>query len=150
MVSVDGLLDAHEVAVRARVEELRSLLVEAERALEHAVITQQTLRLVLAGRPEAREAAVDGPSGQGSGSKAESRLVAVRGQGMTEAALPEGYRVVWSAVLASDGGVRAGELSRALGLGSTPATVEGMRSKLKRLTERGWLVQPAPGLFCAV
>lgn len=150
MVSVDGLLDAHEVVVRARVEELRSLLVEAERDLEHAVITRQTLQLVLAGQPEAPNAAGDSPVGQGSGSTAESRLVVVRGEGMTEAVLPKSYRAVWSAVRASDGGVRAGQLSRALGLGSTPAKVEGMRAKLKRLTERGWLVQPAPGLFRVV
>jgi hypothetical protein len=69
---------------------------------------------------------------------------------MTEAALAESYRGVWLAVRASDGGMRAGQLCRALGLGSTPAKVEGMRSKLKRLAGRGWLVEPAPGLFRVV
>ena len=49
VVSVDGLLDAHEVAVRARVEELRERLADAERGLEHVLTTRQTLRSVLAG-----------------------------------------------------------------------------------------------------
>jgi hypothetical protein len=50
------LLDAHEVAVRARVEELRERaarvaveLGEAKLALEHVVITKATLAMVLAG-----------------------------------------------------------------------------------------------------
>lgn len=49
MVSVNGLLDAHEVAVRARVEELLERLADAERGLEHVLTTRQTLRSVLAG-----------------------------------------------------------------------------------------------------
>jgi hypothetical protein len=50
VVSVDGLLDAHEVSVRARLEALREQaarvaveLGEAELALEHVAITRATL-----------------------------------------------------------------------------------------------------------
>jgi hypothetical protein len=156
VVSVDGLLDAHEVAVRARVEELRERLAKAERDLEHAVITRQTLQLVLAGQGDvAVERVVDTAADQAAGptrvaKPVEAGPVAVRSAGMTEAALAESYRGVWLAVRASDGGMRAGQLCRALGLGSTPAKVEGMRSKLKRLAGRGWLVEPAPGLFRVV
>lgn len=156
MVSVDGLLDAHEVAVRARVEELRERLAEAERELDHALITRQTLQFVLAGQDDiAAKSVVGTAADEGAGPARAARPVeagpvAVRGAGMNEAALAESYRAVWLMVSASDSGMRAGELSRALGLGSTPAKVEGMRSKLKRLAGRGWLVESAPGLFRAV
>lgn len=155
MVSVDGLLDAHEVAVRARVDELRERLAEAERDLEHAVITRQTLQFVLAGQGDVAAGPVVGTAADQAArpvksSPVEAGPVAVRGVGMTETALAESYRAVWLAVGASEGGMRAGELCRALGLGSTPAKVEGMRSKLKRLAGRGWLVEPAPGLFRVV
>lgn len=49
----------------------------------------------------------------------------VRGAGMTETALAESYRTVWLAVNANEDRMRAGELCRVLGLGSTPAKVEG-------------------------
>lgn len=156
MVSVDGLLDAYEVAVRARVEELRERLAEAERDLEHAVITRQTLQFVLAGQGDVAAERVVGTVADRAAGPArvakpvEAGPVAVRSAGMTEAALAQSYRAVWLAVSASDGGMRAGQLCRALGLGSTPAKVEGMRSKLKRLAGHGWLVEPVPGLFRAV
>jgi hypothetical protein len=154
MVSVDGLLDAHEVAVRARVDELRERLLDAERDLEHVVITRNTLRAVIAGGM-ATDFALDslGPdetgAGQGSvsGGVSEPAVVPPRAEGMSAQALPLSYREVWLAARSNDGGVRAGELARALGLADTPAKVEGMRSKLKRLAERGWAVQTAPGLF---
>lgn len=153
---MDGLLDAYEVAVRARVEELRERLAEAERDLEHAVITRQTLQFVLAGQGDVAAERVVGTVADRAAGPArvakpvEAGPVAVRSAGMTEAALAESYRAVWLAVSASDGGMRAGQLCRALGLGSTPAKVEGMRSKLKRLAGHGWLVEPVPGLFRAV
>jgi hypothetical protein len=152
VVSVDGLLDAHEVAVRARVDELRERLAEAERDLEHALITRQTLQFVLAGQDDVAAERVVGTAADQAGPARTARPVeagpvAVRCAGMTETALAESYRAVWLAVRASDGGMRAGQLCRALGVGSTPAKVEGMRSKLKRLAGRGWLVETAPGLF---
>lgn len=156
MVSVDSLLDAHEVAVRARVDELRERLAEAERDLEHAVITRQTLRVVLAGQGDivagrVVDTAPDRAAGPARRARpVEAGPVVLRGEGMTEAELAESYRALWLAVRASEGGMRAGQLCRALGLGSTPAKVEGMRSKLKRLAGRGWLTESAPGLFHAV
>jgi len=43
---------------------------------------------------------------------------------------------------------RAGQIAAAAGLSTDKAKVEGLRSKLKRLVERGWLAEEAgPGLF---
>ena len=64
--------------------------------------------------------------------------------------LPVVYRDV-AEVLADAGmGLRASQVCRALGTGTADRHREGMRSKLKRLVGRGWLVEGEPGLFtCA-
>ena len=39
------------------------------------------------------------------------------------------------------------EIAIGLGLASIPASVEGVRSKMTRLADRGWATEPAPGRF---
>ncbi|MBS2534181.1 hypothetical protein KGQ20_15525 [Catenulispora sp. NF23] len=152
MVSVDGLLDAHEVAVRARIEELRVALADAERDLEHVVITRDTLRVVVAeGAAVVRAVKVAG--GEVSDQVPvtvpglEPVVVPLRGEGMDEQALPVGYRSMWLAARSAGEGVRAGDLARALGLPATNSAREGLRTKLKRLAARGWAVEAVPGVF---
>ncbi|MDL4818682.1 hypothetical protein [Actinomadura opuntiae] len=43
--------------------------------------------------------------------------------------------------------MRAGQVAAAMGLADSAAKREGLRSKLKRLVERGWAVEDGPGLF---
>ncbi|TDD86103.1 hypothetical protein [Actinomadura rubrisoli] len=43
--------------------------------------------------------------------------------------------------------MRAGQIATAMGLGDEAAKREGLRSKLKRLVERGWACEDGPGLF---
>ncbi|MFF2964407.1 hypothetical protein ACFVT1_37215 [Streptomyces sp. NPDC057963] len=50
---------------------------------------------------------------------------------------------------AGQGPLKAKEITVELGLGTTPAKVEGVRSKARRLAERGWLVQETSGMFSA-
>ncbi|MGV4988660.1 hypothetical protein ACVB8X_43035 [Streptomyces sp. NRAIS4] len=45
--------------------------------------------------------------------------------------------------------LRAKEIAVELGLGATPAKVEGLRPKARRLAERGWLFLEASGAFSA-
>jgi hypothetical protein len=45
--------------------------------------------------------------------------------------------------------LRASQVCQAVGVGAEPKHREGMRSKLKRLVRRGWLVEVEPGLFAA-
>ena len=40
--------------------------------------------------------------------------------------------------------LRAGQIAAAAGLSTDKAKVEGLRSKLKRLAERGWLADAGP------
>jgi post-segregation antitoxin (ccd killing protein) len=152
VVSVDGLLDTHEVSVRARVESLREQaarvaveLGEAELALEHVAITRATLAAAIAGNGgagmEARHTDAPGHGVPGSS------FVPVWRTDLSEAHLPVGYRQVWRVVVDASGPVRAKELARTLGLEVSAAKVEGLRSKLKRLAARGWIAEPAPGAF---
>ncbi|MEY9858214.1 hypothetical protein ABH935_003827 [Catenulispora sp. GAS73] len=141
VVSVDALLDGHEVAVRAQVEQLRSQLTDAERVLEEVAITRRTLALVLAGPSGGARSA--GP-GRPAGPPAQ---VPVCERGMSGEVLPGVYRQVWSAVADSAEGLRSVQVCRVVGAGTGTNEVELMRSKLKRLVQRGWLAEPAPGLF---
>jgi hypothetical protein len=149
---MDGLLDAHEVAVRSRVEALReqaarvaAQLAETELALEHVAVTRATLAAVLAGHGGI-DPATQGADVTGGAGPVPAR-VPVRRAELTEAQLPQEYRRVWQAVAAAPGPVRAQQLAAALGLPVTAAKVEGLRSKLKRLVARGWITEPEPGVF---
>jgi hypothetical protein len=152
VVSVDGLLDAHEVVVRARLEALReqaarvaAQLGEAELALEHLAVTRVTLAAVLAGNAGA-DPQTQGTEVTGRGGPGPAR-VPTRRADLTEAHLPAEYRRVWQEIAGAPGPVRAQELAAVLGLAVTAAKVEGLRSKLKRLVARGWIAEPAPGAF---
>ncbi|MER5228297.1 hypothetical protein ABT032_49965, partial [Streptomyces flaveus] len=50
---------------------------------------------------------------------------------------------------AGHGLLKAKEITVELGLQMTSAKVEGVRSKTRRLAERGWLVQETSGMFGA-
>nr|BFD87164.1 hypothetical protein StreXyl84_65650 [Streptomyces sp. Xyl84] len=79
-------------------------------------------------------------------------VVPHRADGMTASALAPDYQRIMS-VLASEAageGMRCKQLAAALGLQAVPAKVEGVRSKVKRLVERGWAVQVRPGVFTAL
>ncbi|MFJ9034465.1 hypothetical protein ACIRQP_39690 [Streptomyces sp. NPDC102274] len=45
------------------------------------------------------------------------------------------------------GPVRAKQVVPRIGLPAETSKIEGVRSKLKRLVERGWLDEDTPGLF---
>ncbi|MFE9882614.1 hypothetical protein [Streptomyces sp. NPDC005784] len=57
------------------------------------------------------------------------------------------YREIIALFATSGAAMRCKEVCQHLGLGTEPRHVEGMRSKLKRLVERGILAEPSSGLF---
>jgi hypothetical protein len=64
--------------------------------------------------------------------------------------LPVAYRDVVEVLADAGMPLRARQVCQAVGVGAEPRHREGMRIKLKRLVERGWLVEATPGLFaCA-
>jgi len=154
---MDALLDAHEVAVRARAEALRedaariaAELAEAERAVDNVAVTRATLAAALAGGVvSVDQAPASAPGDESVGGVDEPKLVPRWRPGMTQEDLPAGYRTLWQAVTGADGPLRAGEAARLLGLAAVPAKVEGVRSKAARLAERGWITRLGSGAFAA-
>ena len=61
--------------------------------------------------------------------------------------LPPSYQDLLEVLADAGRPLRAGRIAAAAGLSSGKSQVEGLRSKLKRLVERGWLAEDGPGLF---
>lgn len=59
----------------------------------------------------------------------------------------EPYQQILAAFTPSGPGLRAKDVCRALGIGTEPKDTEGIRAKLKRLTNRQILTETEPGLF---
>ncbi|MCX5434528.1 hypothetical protein OHU11_40690 (plasmid) [Streptomyces sp. NBC_00257] len=144
MPSVIGLLEAREKEIREEVARLRDVLDEAERALQRLVDARVTVTEVLAGEPAVASASLPQRAVAGS-------TVPHRTGGMTASALAADYqRIVGLLESAGREGMRCQQLAAALGLQVVPAKVEGVRSKAKRLAERGWIRQVRPGVFTAL
>ncbi|WAX79621.1 hypothetical protein [Streptomyces sp. KMM 9044] len=94
------------------------------------------------------EAAGEVPvEGSGAGSPVGVRLVPQWEPGLEADVLPRSYRDVVEVLQDAVHPMRAHHLCAALGLSTDKNKVEGFRSKLKRLVERGWLAEDEPGLF---
>ncbi|MFJ2722697.1 hypothetical protein [Streptomyces sp. NPDC087437] len=151
MPSLLGLLEAREKKVREEVarlqeeaERVQAELGEAERALQRLVDARATVAEVLA-EPSAAVAEPARKAVAGS-------VVPHRTEGMTASVLAPDYQRIASVLESEAGreGMRCQQLAAALGLQAVPAKVEGLRSKAKRLVERGWAVQVRPGVFTAL
>jgi len=159
MVSLPEELQAREAAARQRVEELQAeaaeLAVRLEKAradLSRLEITRETVAQVLAElsaaqaapEAEAREAPVPkAPAPHGIGVMA----VPPWREGLVVQVLPDVYRDIVEIVADAPGPLQAKQIVPRIGLAATTAKIEGTRGKLKRLVERGWLDEDAPGRF---
>ncbi|MGP3737600.1 hypothetical protein ACTWJ9_31275 (plasmid) [Streptomyces sp. GDS52] len=148
MPSVLGLLEAREKKVREEVarlqeeaERVRAALVEAESRLARLADARVTVAEVLA---EPAPAVAEPVANAVTGS-----VVSRWAEGMTASVLPPDYQRIMSVLESEAGreGMRCQQLATALGLQAVPAKVEGLRSKAKRLVERGWALQVRPGVF---
>lgn len=78
-------------------------------------------------------------------------IVPVWRPALTADTLAVDYQQILSALTersTDEGGVMTcQEIAVILGLELCPASVEGVRSKMKRLADRGWAAEPAPGRF---
>src|SRR5258708_39578605 len=68
-------------------------------------------------------------------------------RGLTQSVLPTSYQDLLEVLADAGRPLRAGSIAAAAGLSTDKAKIEGLRSKLKRLAERGWLAEDGPGLF---
>ena len=162
MGSLIDELQRREAAARAEAEELRGRIAElaerlagVEERLSRLVIARETVEEVLDGA--AAEVAVSPAAGQPEGTApagpGRSPVIGVLAvppwrAGLEVSVLPQAYRDLLE--VAEDAGrpLRAAQIAAAAGLSTDKGKVETLRSKLKRLAERGWLAEEAgPGLF---
>ncbi|MFF4911262.1 hypothetical protein ACFY2T_41085 [Streptomyces sp. NPDC001260] len=165
MASVLGILEERETAARVRVEGLREevarlagVLEAAEIELDRRVIAWEELVEALAA--SAAETAAVAESTAEAGQAAALSLVPVPGstvppwrEGLPVTVLAPDYQrilgVVEERAEVGQGPLKAREIAVGLGLETTPAKVEGVRSKARRLAERGWLLLETSGAFSA-
>jgi hypothetical protein len=161
VASVLGMLEEREAAARVRVEGLREeaarlaeVLEAAEIELDRRVIAREELVEALAVSAAETTAVTE--------AKQEAALSQVPVPGSTVPTWRDGLPVTvltpdYQRILgvleerrsAGKGPVKAKEIAVGLGLGTTSAKVEGVRSKARRLAERGWLLQETSGMFSA-
>ncbi|WP_189971193.1 hypothetical protein [Streptomyces violascens] len=161
-------LEAREAAARGRVEELEVELADltgqlevAREGLERLRIARETVAVVMAemsadaaAAPEEEPEAEPGGGEEVSSpyARAERQVVGVLSvprwrPGMGADVLPRVYQGILEVVADAPGPVRAKQIVPRIGLATTAGRIEGTRSKLKRLVERGWLAEDNPGLF---
>ncbi|WP_409470579.1 hypothetical protein [Streptomyces sp. HC307] len=163
VASVLGMLEEREAAARVRVEGLREeaarlaeVLEAAEIELDRRVIAREELLEALAASAAESTAVTE------SGAEQERAPSTVPVPGSTVPPWRDGLPVTvlapdYQRILgvleerrsAGEGPAKAKEVAVQLGLGTTPAKVEGVRSKARRLAERGWLLQETSGAFSA-
>lgn len=157
-----GLLEEREAVARVRVEELQaeadrilSELAVAEGVLERRVIARVELADALAAPGDAVDAAVleapeSVPAAKAVKVPVAGSIVPHFGEGMTlEALAPDYRRIVELVEFGPEGGegAMAKEIASGLGLELVPAKIEGVRSRARRLAERGWLAVSPTGRF---
>ena len=164
MASVLGMLEEREAAARVRVEGLREeaarlaeVLEAAEIELDRRVIAREELVEALA-VSAAESTAVTGT--EAAEEEATPSLAPVPGStvppwrdGLPVTVLAPDYQRILGVLeqqrSTGHGPLRAKEIAVELGLEATSAKVEGVRSKARRLAERGWLLLEASGAFSA-
>ncbi|MFE2642705.1 hypothetical protein ACFXDO_09030 [Streptomyces nigra] len=159
VASVLGMLEEREAAARVRVECLReeaaglaAVLEAAEIELDRRVIARkglvEALAVSVAGTTAVTEAEQETACSPVPGS-----VVPPWRDELPVTVLAPHYqrilRVLEGRRSAGKGPAKAKELAAELGLGTTPAKVEGVRSKARRLAGRGWLLLEASGMFSA-
>lgn len=114
--------DAEVADLRDRVAELTDALAAAERERDRWIQARDTVVALVAEEHPDQAAGAERP-------------------------VTPAYTQILAAFTGATGPQRAKEICHVLHVGTEPRHVEGMRSKLKKLTARGLLAEPSPGLF---
>jgi hypothetical protein len=138
---------SREAELAGEVEQLRKQLAGAERELERLVIAGQVIAQLAAGDAAAAgEPGAAGPAQRGFG-----LLVPPRSQASGPGDLPGDYRSLLEAVAAATaeagGPVTCAVAGQRAGIDVSGRQSEGVRAKLKRLEDRGWLRRTAAGKY---
>ncbi|MGW1554592.1 hypothetical protein [Streptomyces sp. NPDC002346] len=159
MASVLGMLEERETAARVRVEGLREevarlagVLEAAEIELDRRVIAREELVEALAASAAEATAVTEAEAETvSSPAPVPGSIVPPWREGLPVTVLAPDYQRILGVLderqPAGQKPLRAKEITVELGLETTSAKVEGVRSKARRLAERGWLVQETSGMF---
>ncbi|WP_151775822.1 hypothetical protein [Streptomyces abyssomicinicus] len=132
--------------LRDRIEELSGCLAEQETTLSRLEITRETMSELLDDGDD--DGPATGPeSGGPAGSPVGVRLIPDWSPELEVTVLPRVYQDIVEVLGDAVHPLRAHQLCSVLGLPTDKSKVEGFRSKLKRMVERGWLTEAEPGLF---
>jgi hypothetical protein len=155
-------LEARELAARTRVEALETEITELTARLEgereawsRLRITRETVAEVitdLGGSGTTAPVAV-GPEPEVA-VEPEVRVVGAImvphwREGLSVDVLPDVYRDIVEVVADAAKPMQAKQIVPRIGLPAVSGKIEGTRGKLKRLVERGWLMEDQPGRFTA-
>jgi hypothetical protein len=135
-------ISARRAYLAEQVELLGKQLTEAQAELARVVSAEQVVGQLLAEHGAAGEedpAMVAGVE--------PSRVVPYRKDAAGPGDLSAEYQRVLAEMAEAGAPVRCKQLCERLGIGTEPRKVEAMRARTKRLTDRGWLRETAPGLF---
>ncbi|WP_307031197.1 hypothetical protein [Streptomyces canus] len=157
MPSLMEALEARRAEVLGEAERLREQIAglseelsRAEERLARLQIARETVEEVLAAPsspvPDA-EAAGGGADAAGGGAGGVAVALVKAEAGLDVTVMSPEYQGIIALFATSGAAMRCKEVCQHLGLGTEPRHVEGMRSKLKRLVERGILAEPSSGLF---
>ncbi|GCD35654.1 hypothetical protein OEIGOIKO_03400 [Streptomyces chrestomyceticus JCM 4735] len=169
MVSWLEELERREARARERITELRkqneeltTSLAEQEATVSRLEITRETMTEILSGdgpvtepdgtaEPAESGGAAPAAAAEGFavGSPVGVRLVPAWSAELGVEALPRAYADIVEVLADAVHPLRAHQLCSVLGLSTDKSKVEGFRSKLKRLRERGWVMEVSPGLFAS-
>ena len=159
MVSLIEELEAREAAARARVEELQaeiaeltSRLVGEREAWSRLRVTRETVAEVLAelsGQDVTETVPLRGPeTAVEPGVRVVGAIMVPHWrEGLTADVLPDVYRDIVEVIADASGSMQAKQIVPRIGLPAVTGKIEGTRGKLKRLVQRGWLIEDQPGRF---
>ncbi|KAB1973205.1 hypothetical protein F8144_44125 [Streptomyces triticiradicis] len=153
------MLEERETAARVRVEGLREevarlagVLEAAEIELDRRVIAREELVDALAASAAGTAAVTEAETAPAPASvPVPGSVVPAWREGLPVTVLAPDYQRILGVfderLPAGQEPLKAREITAGLGLETTSAKVEGVRSKTRRLAERGWLVQEMSGAF---
>jgi hypothetical protein len=148
---VDPILErigARRAYLAEQAELLGKQLADAEAELARVAAAEQVVVQLLAEDAAAGEVARDDDSTMATATVVEpGRVVPYRKDAAGPGDLSAEYQRVLQEVAAAGGPVRCKQMCERLGVGTEPRKVEAMRARMKRLADRGWLREGAPGLF---
>jgi hypothetical protein len=135
--------------LRREIDALNERLAEAEERLARLEITRETVAEILgeADADHVEAAAATAPVMTADAAPVGVLTVVPWRPGIAVAVLPRAYQDLVEVLVDAGHPLRAAQVAAAAGLSTDKSKVEGLRAKLKRLVDRGWLTEDGPGRF---